>query len=423
MTPALPHAGDTVSGHRLLRRLGGGSRSEVWQADGPQGLVALKLARDAHDRPRLRKEALLLGELDHPGVVQLVDAAPDGDWLAMVWVEGCSAEQWAAGASLGAQREAIAALAEALGVFHDQGVFHGDIKPSNVMVRPDGHPVLLDLGLAAEPPVDTRAGFHGSFGHAAPEQLAGGAPTAATDVHGLGLLAWRMLFGAPAFGHSAGPTSAWQPSHAVPLPPRLLRSDLPPALGDLLLDMVAPAPTLRPTTAAVAQVMRSTPDRPRPSPTLPDTLRALVPLLQTALSGTPTIASLWGDRPDWRELEHMRRELQDWTRRTGHPLPVTLSKDPSPDPAVGLHLHVSDHRRPDLVAAGAVELALDGGHLPTDLRQALAQGPLDIRGLAQRLGSTTLDVLDRIEPFLDSGRLHETDGQITLHAPSPGAVP
>ena len=149
----------TVGDYQLERQIGAGAAGTVWKAHrtGPVSrVVALKRLRagsGAVDLARIRREATVLTELDHPHIVRVFEVVHDGDGVAL-------AMQFAAGGSLDdllaergrlspGQVVAVAApVADALASAHRRGVLHGDVKPANVLFTTDGEPLLGDFGVA-----------------------------------------------------------------------------------------------------------------------------------------------------------------------------------------------------------------------------------------------------------------------------------
>lgn len=168
---------DGESGRRIIdgrfaleARLGGGGMGLVWRARDLvlDRAVALKEVRPSDPglaefdpdgaamlRARVLREARALARVDHPNVVTIHHVVDGGEhtypWLVMELVTGGSLQDRlakgplapAAAARLG--RELLAALRAA----HDVGVQHRDVKPANVLLRPDHRPVLTDFGIAA----------------------------------------------------------------------------------------------------------------------------------------------------------------------------------------------------------------------------------------------------------------------------------
>src|SRR5690606_28399098 len=102
---------------------------------------------------RFKAERGVLARLEHPGIARLIDggAAPDGrPWLAMEYVEGEPLGAWCDGRALGLSERLRLFLdvCDAAAAAHRQLVVHRDLKPANILVSPEGHPKLLDFGIA-----------------------------------------------------------------------------------------------------------------------------------------------------------------------------------------------------------------------------------------------------------------------------------
>jgi eukaryotic-like serine/threonine-protein kinase len=223
--------GDQIGPWRLLERLGSGGMGAVFKAERRDGnfeqRAAIKLLRGlpselAHDL--LARERQILANLEHPGIARLFDGGetPGGlPYLVMEFIEGLSINEWCRDRQLGLRQRLVLMLqvADALAYAHRRLILHCDLKPSNIMVRGGGQPVLLDFGVAhlLDQPGATQ-GMAMTPGYAAPEQLAGEVATVATDVYGLGRLLAELVLGR----RLAGPES--DPPLQVA---RLARPDLP----------------------------------------------------------------------------------------------------------------------------------------------------------------------------------------------------
>lgn len=178
---ALPQVEDVVGGlYRLVRVLGEGAFGKVYMAqrlDVPEHQVALKiLPRSVYEGRNVERELVMLATVGHPHVVQLKDhgTGPDFVWLTMPVYEGETLGERLARGPL-TMREAydiFVPVARGLEALHGAGLRHQDIKPENIYLAVFGgrvHPILLDLGVAAEREATFVAG---TMIFAAPEQVA-----------------------------------------------------------------------------------------------------------------------------------------------------------------------------------------------------------------------------------------------------------
>jgi tetratricopeptide (TPR) repeat protein/predicted Ser/Thr protein kinase len=218
-------AGQTYGHFRLTSRIGEGGMGVVYRAertDGVQQAVAIKLisATVGHaGQVRFEREAQLLAQIEHPAVARLVDAGVESGraWIAMEFVNGLRIDDYCRAKNLSVNDivTLLAQLAGAVAAAHRMLVVHNDIKPANVLVTADGVPKLIDFGIsralqeagAAMPGGPTTVGVGRLFspGFAAPEQINGGPVTVATDVFGLGALAYRLLTGRSTFPDAVQP--------------------------------------------------------------------------------------------------------------------------------------------------------------------------------------------------------------------------
>jgi len=206
---------ERVDAWRLIRLLGQGGMGAVYLAERDDGLyqqkVAIKFLRAAFAssslRERFERERRLLARLRHAQIAELLDGGITDDgtpYLVMAYIEGEPLLDYAQRRHLGL-RERLAllrALALPIAHAHRHLIVHRDIKPGNILVVADGLPVLLDFGIAkalddSEGQALTAAEAVMTPAYAAPEQLAGGEVTAATDVYQLGLVALELLTGRP----------------------------------------------------------------------------------------------------------------------------------------------------------------------------------------------------------------------------------
>ena len=226
-----------------------GSSGSVWRASAVRGgpEIAMKVVSAG---PAAEREVAALRALAHPHVVRLHDAILlDDDRLALVFdlVDGGTL------ASVLAQRghlspgevvTLMAPLAQTIADLHADGVQHGDLAPGNVLFDRTGRPVLADLGTAritGEP----REEVFGTAGYVDPVVLVGGQVGPASDVYGLGALAWFALAGQPPSSPALRPPLA----ELVPA--------APPALLQVVQAAVDSDPTRRPDPASMAAALQA----------------------------------------------------------------------------------------------------------------------------------------------------------------------
>ncbi len=217
--------GRVLGRFRVVELIGQGGMGAVFRAERTDEIgqtVALKVllggGLTATRGRRFTREMKTLARLEHPAVARLVDAgmAEDGTpWLAMELVAGgepIDAYCEARATPLRDRVRLLAELADAVALAHRMLVVHRDIKPSNVLMSRDGAPKLIDFGIArllddgAEAPALTgEAGAQFTPQYAPPEQVSGAPASVATDVFGLGALAYRLLTGRTLFPEAASP--------------------------------------------------------------------------------------------------------------------------------------------------------------------------------------------------------------------------
>ena len=280
---------DNPPGYELVRRIGSGATSVVWEATqlSTGRRVALKvLDIDITDPAALRRferERKVMSSLaSHPGIVTIYDAGVHRHkpWLAMEYCRrGSLAEHVAEHGPL----EPVTALAvlqrcaAALGAAHARDIVHCDVKPQNIMLTDHGDPAIGDFGIARVAVGSATTTSVGGFtlDHAAPELLEGGKSSPASDVYALGTTVWELLAGRPPFREHRDVAMAaimmrilTQP---VPEPPE----GTPAELAALLRSMTAKQPGERPAdmtaVAASAAGIRSAlvPVDPLGSPPFP----------------------------------------------------------------------------------------------------------------------------------------------------------
>ncbi|MEN8820692.1 MAG: serine/threonine-protein kinase [Abyssibacter sp.] len=205
--------GDSIGIWAVVCPLGRGGMGEVYLADRSDGQYRQQAAikrlptRDPSRLVRFQRERQILADLDHPNIARLLDGGVDDQdhpYMAMEYVDGLPLLDYCRqhGLDLRARLTLFRSICDAAAYAHRRLVIHRDIKPANILVRADGTPKLLDFGIASL--IDESGVKDGQLtqalytpNYAAPEQLAGGQITTATDVHGLGAVLYALLSGDP----------------------------------------------------------------------------------------------------------------------------------------------------------------------------------------------------------------------------------
>lgn len=284
MTP--PLSSRTVLGDRyaLDERIATGGMGEVWRAtDQVLGrTVAVKVLKpeylsDPTFLRRFRDEARHTAALSHPGIANTFDYGELTDdaglaraFLVMEYVAGEPLSAILAGAgALPPDRtlDIVGQAGLALQAAHDAGVIHRDVKPGNLLVRPDGVVKVTDFGIARAvdaAPVTQTGIVVGTAAYLAPEQAAGKPLTPACDIYSLGVVAYECLSGRRPFEDASAVSVAL--AHINETPPALAK-DVPPLVSDFVMRALEKDPTRRQPSAgdfgrtalALVTTLRTTP--------------------------------------------------------------------------------------------------------------------------------------------------------------------
>lgn len=297
-------------GYEILDEIGRGGMGVVYRAYDQRRaeVVALKMMRggDPASLYRFKKEFRGLANISHPNLVTLRELASDGqDWFfTMDLIDGVDFLAFARCVSGGVRdlpttriqaenterervddppssevlvvqgpprfdllRDGMRQLAEGVGALHEAGWVHRDLKPTNVLVTPEGRVVILDFGLGAEL---SPSGMHQSSGpqllgtaaYMSPEQASGRAVTPASDWYSVGVMLYEALTGRLPF--TGAPLEVLMDKQRRDPPrPAELTSGLPDDLSELCAALLAREPEARP---AAAEIMRSLQARVSASP-------------------------------------------------------------------------------------------------------------------------------------------------------------
>ncbi|MDQ3857263.1 MAG: serine/threonine protein kinase [Actinomycetota bacterium] len=234
-------------------RIATGGMGEIYLAEDTTlgRRVAIKLlsdlfARDEAVRARFTREALAAARLSgHPHIVTIFDVGEaDGrPFIVMEYLAGGTVADWARRGPV--RREVamrwLAQAAEALDDAHREGIIHRDVKPANLLLDERGELHVADFGIARvldETPGMTLTGtVLGTAGYLSPEQARGDPATAASDVYGLGVVAYELLTGGRPFEGGSATAEAAAHIHQ-PVPPASERGVGLPVEVDAVFDRV-----------------------------------------------------------------------------------------------------------------------------------------------------------------------------------------
>jgi serine/threonine protein kinase/Tfp pilus assembly protein PilF len=214
-------------GHYLIERLiGVGGMGEVYLARDVQlgrkaalKLLPEQLTTDDVQLSRFKTEARTASALNHPNILTVYEIGAEGNrhFIATEFIDGVTLRMALADGRMNfrAAVEIVVQVASALAAAHEAGVVHRDIKPDNIMLRPDGYVKVLDFGIAKliekgptsehrELPgtaaLQTRTGLVlGTGRYMSPEQARGQKIDARSDIWSLGVVLYEMVTGIPPF--------------------------------------------------------------------------------------------------------------------------------------------------------------------------------------------------------------------------------
>jgi serine/threonine protein kinase len=261
------HVGTLVGRYEIDAELGRGAMGVVYRARDPRidrtvaiktvSLLGLEPDAEREYRERFVVEARAAGRLSHPRIVTIFDVAEDPytltPYIVMEYVSGRSLEEMLctenATLPLDTALQLTQELAEALDYAHEQGIVHRDVKPSNIIVAEDGHPIIADFGIAkllnALDLAQTGRIARGTPAYMSPEQLRGDPVDGRSDLFSLGVILYRLLTGHRPFQGNSVLTISFKVVNRDPLRATAFNSELPPELDHVIARAIAKDPSER----------------------------------------------------------------------------------------------------------------------------------------------------------------------------------
>ena len=413
--------------------------------------VAVKLLLDYGDPrsvARFQQEAQILARLHHPNVINVFDTGVDGGdrFIVMELVEGPTLRELLdTEGRLAPERAAEIAsrLASALAFAHGKAVIHRDVKPSNVLLPPDGGVKLADMGIArllSPEALTATLSVRGTALYISPEQVRGDRVDPRADLYSLGCVLFEMLTGRTPF---EGDLAALSYAHTHTPAPRVRSIDpsVPAAMDELVAAMLEKDPALRPPTGEVVErslaaalrpdaVVPSTERmQPPPSPTprppaggrrrpRPKT-RPLVVIAVCGLAVLFSIALLASREPDGRTDASQRSPQLSSSPTTQQPSPVE-SSSPTPQQSSPVETSSPAPEQPSPQEAAALVLDTVGegietgeitDHFDHEIRHTIDEilrdtdKGEDVDGLLEKVD----DLREKVSEALEKGEITSAD--------------
>jgi serine/threonine-protein kinase len=266
MSQAQGLIGEKLGSFRIESVLGSGAMGVVYRGTNEKSgriaaikVVSGELARGGKIRERFDREADILQQFRHPGIVRFLawGRFRGTSYIAMEYVQGVTLEKLLQERGALPWREVVelaVQICDALHYAHEHGVVHRDLKPSNLMVTADNKVKLTDFGIAKDLDAEALTATGRTLGTAAymsPEQIRGTpAVSHKTDLYALGVVLYQMLVGKVPFDGSSPVVLMHCHLNEDPPRPSAHVQEIPKVLDDLIVELMAKSPAERPWDAA-----------------------------------------------------------------------------------------------------------------------------------------------------------------------------
>src|SRR3990172_5596595 len=249
----------TFSHYTIIRKLGSGGMASVYLAEDNElpRQVALKLLpnqfiADKALTERFFREARAAAKLEHPNIILIYEASiyQGQPFIAMQYIEGPTVAELITAKGKIEIEEAVSIICkvlETLEAAHKKGIFHRDIKPTNVMLKDGKYVRVIDFGIAKAATDSNLTAAGTAFGtpaYMAPEQFSASpdANAALYDVYAVGVTFYYMLCGKLPFEGDNPYTIRDLKIYKKPINPSAMASNIPPALDDVVMKAMAANP-------------------------------------------------------------------------------------------------------------------------------------------------------------------------------------
>ncbi len=329
--------GETVGPYRIIAPLGRGGMATVFKAyhttldrDVAIKVLHSNLGDNRNFLERFKREAKIVGKLNHSNIVPVYDFSEEGGqpYLVMMYVEGHTLKDEMKQGPMPLERvlEVMHAVGDALSYAHAQGVLHRDIKPTNVMITHDNKIYLTDFGLAkmteASETSLSRDMMIGTPHYISPEQAQSQTLDRRADVYSLGAMLFEMLSGYVPFQGDTPYEVIHQHIYNPPPSPRSVNAEVPHELEYVILRALQKKPSDRYSSVqemlddlekAVSTLMSKRAKRkkktakrapkPKPKPQAPTPSEPQLSTLQTRTTTSQTMLS-----PEFSRLKSLPEE-------------------------------------------------------------------------------------------------------------------